>query len=48
MSGKSNVAWYLEKRGHEPTDDAILAVLELAKATPRMLTEKEILSAAGV
>ena len=48
MSGKSNVAWYLEKRGHQPTEGAVNAVLELAKATPRMLTEKEILSAAGV
>jgi len=48
MSGKSNVQWYLERRGHEATDDAVARVLELAKGTPRMLTEEEILQAAGV
>jgi 2-isopropylmalate synthase len=48
MSGKSNVSWYLEKRGYDPSEDAIHAVLELAKNTPRMLTEDEILRAAGV
>jgi 2-isopropylmalate synthase len=48
MSGKSNVQWYLERRGHEATDDAVARVLELAKGTPRMLTEEKILQAAGV
>lgn len=48
MSGKSNVAWYLERRGIEPTEDAVQRVLELAKRTPRLLTEEEILTAAGV
>jgi len=47
MSGKSNVTWYLEKRGKEPTDEAVQKVLELAKKTPRLLTEEEILGAAG-
>lgn len=47
MSGKSNVMWYLEKRGHEVTDDAVAKILELAKKTPRLLTEEEILGAAG-
>ena len=48
MSGKSNVTWFLEKRGHRPTDEAVQRVLDLAKTTPRMLTEREILEAAGV
>ncbi len=47
MSGKSNVQWYLEKRGKEASDDAVGRVLELAKKTPRLLTEEEILGAAG-
>ena len=47
MSGKSNVQWYLEKRGKEATEEAVAKVLELAKKTPRLLTEEEILEAAG-
>jgi 2-isopropylmalate synthase len=48
MSGKSNVMWFLEKRGHEPTDEAVGRVLELAKKTTRLLTEEEVLGAAGL
>ncbi len=47
MSGKSNVAWVLEKHGIEPTDDRVQSVLDLAKKTPRLLTDEEVLSAAG-
>jgi 2-isopropylmalate synthase len=47
MSGKSNVSWFLEKRGVTPTDESVRKVLELAKETPRLLTEEEILGAAG-
>jgi 2-isopropylmalate synthase len=47
MSGKSNVTWFLEKRGIRATDEQVQRVLELAKKTPRLLTEKEILAAAG-
>jgi 2-isopropylmalate synthase len=47
MSGKSNVIFFLEKHGVEPTDKAVARVLELAKATPRLLTDAEILQAAG-
>ena len=47
MSGKSNVIWYLEKRGVEATEDAVERVLSVAKTTPRLLTEDEILAAAG-
>ena len=47
MSGKSNVIYFLEKRGVTPTDEAVARVLGLAKETPRILTEAEILTAAG-
>ena len=47
MSGKSNVTYFLEKRGIAPTDEQVARVLELAKRTPRLLTEAEILHAAG-
>jgi len=46
MSGKSNVTWFLEKRGIQPTEERVQKVLDLAKKTPRLLTEAEILSAA--
>ncbi len=46
MSGRSNVAWVLERHGVEPTEEAVQSVLALAKATPRMLTDEEVLAAA--
>jgi 2-isopropylmalate synthase len=48
MSGKSNVTYFLEKRGFIASDAAVARVLELAKRTPRLLTEVEVLLAAGV
>jgi 2-isopropylmalate synthase len=48
MSGKSNVAWVLQRHGIEPTEERLRAVLLLAKRTPRMLTDEEVLAAAGV
>jgi isopropylmalate/homocitrate/citramalate synthase len=47
MSGKSNVVWFLERRGVVPTDAAVERVLALAKRTPRLLTESEVLAAAA-
>ena len=47
MSGRSNVIWFLEKRGIEPTNERVQRVLELAKTTPRQLTDSEVLGAAG-
>jgi 2-isopropylmalate synthase len=46
MSGRSNVTYFLEKRGVKATDEQVQRVLELAKKTPRLLTEEEILRAA--
>ncbi|MCP4091982.1 MAG: 2-isopropylmalate synthase [Planctomycetes bacterium] len=48
MSGKSNVIWFLEQRGHDATEERITAVLAKAKASSRLLTEEEVLTAAGV
>lgn len=47
MSGKSNVIWFLEKHGVEPSERAVDNVLQLAKTTPRLLTDDEVLAAAG-
>jgi len=47
MSGKSNVAWVLEKHGVEPTEERVQGVLLLAKQTPRLLSDEEVLAAAG-
>ena len=47
MSGKSNIAWVLEKQGFEVTDEAVERVLALAKQTPHMLTDAEVVAAAG-
>ncbi len=46
MSGRSNVTWVLEKHGVEPTEARIATVLELAKKTPRLLSDAEVLAAA--
>jgi 2-isopropylmalate synthase len=46
MSGKSNVIWYLEKRGIEPTERAVDAVLAAAKNSKGLLRDEEILTAA--
>ena len=47
MSGRSNVIWVLEKAKVDPTEERITAVLELAKNTPRLLSDEEVLAAAG-
>ena len=48
MSGRSNVAFVLSKRGIEATDEQIQRVIDKAKQSPRLLTEGEVLEAAGV
>jgi 2-isopropylmalate synthase len=47
MSGRSNVSWVLERKGVEPTEERIERVLAKAKETPRLLTDDEVLAAAG-
>ncbi|MDP6962693.1 MAG: LeuA family protein [Planctomycetota bacterium] len=48
MSGKSNVIWFLEQRGHEATDDRVNAVLECAKNSKEILSEEQVLRAAKI
>lgn len=48
MSGKSNVAWVLERHGVEATVERIERVLAKAKVTPRQLTDQEVVEAAAV
>jgi isopropylmalate/homocitrate/citramalate synthase len=45
MSGKSNVVYWLEKRGIKPTDQIVERVFSKAKASATVLTEEEILAA---
>jgi len=47
MSGRSNVVYWLAKRGIPAADDAIDRVLTAAKQSSRILTEDEILALAG-
>jgi 2-isopropylmalate synthase len=43
MSGKSNVVFWLEKRGLPVNDDLVVRIFARAKSSPRVLTEEEIL-----
>lgn len=45
MSGRSNVVFWLEKRGIPPTDAVVDRVFQKAKASRTTLTEEEILEA---
>jgi 2-isopropylmalate synthase len=45
MSGKSNVIFWLEKRGITATDQVVDRVFQKAKSSPTTLTESEILEA---
>ncbi len=42
MSGTSNVAFWLRERSIEPSEDLIAAILQLAKATTRTLSDDEV------
>jgi 2-isopropylmalate synthase len=44
MSGKSNVIYWLEKRGMEPSESVVDRIFQQAKQSDRCLTEEEILS----
>jgi 2-isopropylmalate synthase len=44
MSGKSNVVFWLQKRGIPPSDPVVDRVFQKAKASPTVLTEEEILA----
>ena len=48
MSGRSNVIFWLEKRGIQPTEDRVTAIYEKAKKSDRLLTTAEVLEAIDV
>jgi 2-isopropylmalate synthase len=47
MSGRSNVIFWLEKRGIPATEDVVDRIFSAAKKATRVLTEEEILFVAG-
>ena len=47
MSGKSNVIFWLERKGITPSDGLVERIFQLAKSSDRCLTDEEILSCAG-
>lgn len=44
MSGESNVVYWLEERGIEPTRELVREIFQLAKDSPKVLEEEEILA----
>src|SRR5215831_5825950 len=48
MSGKSNVIFWLEKRGIQPTEERVTAIYNKAKRSDRLLTTQEVLEAIHV
>ena len=47
MSGKSNVIYWLQKRGIQPTDELVEKIFSRAKQADRLLTDIEILELCG-
>ena len=48
MSGKSNVIFWLEKRGIQATEERVNAIYNKAKQSDRLLTTEEVLQAIHV
>src|SRR5438874_1224452 len=48
MSGKSNVIFWLEKRGIQPTEGRVTAIYDKAKQSDRLLTTEEVLAAINI
>jgi isopropylmalate/homocitrate/citramalate synthase len=42
MSGKSNVIYWLEKQGIEPSEELVEKILARAKQADRLLTDAEV------
>jgi hypothetical protein len=47
LSGRSNVIFWLEKRGIPATDELVDRIFNVAKQSERILTEEEILALLG-
>jgi len=43
MSGRSNVVFWLEKRGIEATEERVQAIYNRAKQSDRLLTTQEVM-----
>jgi 2-isopropylmalate synthase len=48
MSGRSNVIFWLEKKGIQPTEERVIAIYNKAKQSHRLLTTEEVLAAIQV
>ena len=48
MSGKSNVIFWLEKRGIQATEERVTAIYNKAKQSDRLLATEEVLEAIHV
>jgi hypothetical protein len=44
MSGKSNVIYWLEKRGMDATGDRVSRIYEFAKRSPSVLKEHQVMN----
>ena len=44
MSGRSNVIFWLESRGHEPTEERVERIIAAAKGSKRLLEDADILA----
>ena len=44
MSGKSNVVFWLERRGYRATEDLVDRIFLKAKSSPTVLTEADLLA----
>jgi 2-isopropylmalate synthase len=47
MSGKSNVIWWLEHNGFDPTDERVERIFEAAKSSSRLLEDDDLRSLAS-
>ena len=45
MSGRSNIIWWLEKNGFEPTDELVAHLFEVAKSKRKLMSDNEVTSA---
>ncbi|MCZ6694929.1 MAG: hypothetical protein O7A63_00170, partial [Acidobacteria bacterium] len=48
MSGRSNVIFWLERRGIEPVDEIVTRILDAAKKSDRLLQDRKIEELAGM
>ena len=42
MSGRSNILWWLESNGYEPTDALVSHLFDVAKSQPRLMSDDEV------